>query len=167
MTKNFKTIFEEIKSDVIGTVTAQVELQKLNAIEKGVPAAVRGGYFAIIGVIGVTMLLFLLITAGFALGLLFAGVGEAFPVLRALTLGFLVLTGILLLVDVLLLLLSNPICTAIQTAVINKQLDKMEQADREKSDSPAGDPTNETLLMQKPETEVITVDPSEMQEEKL
>ena len=165
MPKTFKTIFDEIKEDLKGTGAAQVRLQKLNAIEKGVPPAVRGVYFAIIAFLGLTTLLFLLIAAGFALGIPFAQGGEAYFTVRSITLGFLILSGIFILIELLLFLLKEPICTAIQTSIINGQLDAMDKEEQEAAAETVH--ASETTLVTGDTTDVYTVDPRDLSEEKI
>ena len=137
MPKNFKTLLEEIKDDLRGSLTDRAELLKLSAIEKGVPAAVKSGYYTALVILGATTLLFFLITAGFALGMPFAVSLESYYVLRGATLGFLILSAILLLLTLVLLLLRGVICTAIQSAIISRQLDAM---DRKEKAAAAGAP---------------------------
>ena len=165
MPKTLKTIFEEIKDDLKGSVAAQLRLQKLNAIEKGVPPAVRGVYFAILAFLGLTTLLFLLITAGFALGIPFAQGGEAYFTVRGITLGFLILSGIFVLIDLLLFLLKEPICNAIQTSIITGQLDAMdEEEQKEAAETPE---PSDTLLVSGDTADVYAVDPRDLSEEKI
>lgn len=168
MAKTFKTIFEEIKEDLIGTLTAQIRLQKLTAIEKGVPVAVRGAYFALLAGVAVLFLLFLLLTAGFALGLIFTeDGGEAYFAVKSITLGFLSLSGIHLIVLIVFFLLADKICTAIQTSVINKQLDALDEEERrEAARTAVTDPTDETTLFTEDDTAVYTVDAATFTQEK-
>lgn len=147
MTKTIKTILEEIKEDLIGTATDQIRLGKLTAIEKGVPAAVRGVYFGILATIGFTGLFFLLIAAGLALGLIFADGGEAFFALRSATFGFLLLFGIIVLILLLFVLLRDKICSAIEASIINRKLDEMDEKEKqEAAQTSFSAPTDETVI---------------------
>ena len=165
MPKTFQTIFAEVKDDLRDAVTARLRLQKLNAIEKGVPPAVRGVYMAVIAFLGLTTLLFLLITAGFALGLPFAQGGEAYFTIRGLTLGFLVLSGIFILIELLLFILKEPICNAIQTSIITGQLDAMDEEEKKAAQETAQ--AEETVLLTGDTADVYAVDPKDLSEVKL
>ena len=148
MVKTIKTILEEIKEDLTGTVTDQVRLGKLTAIEKGVPAAVRGAYFGILAIVGSTALFFLLVAAGLALGLIFADGGEAFSALRSATFGFLLLFGIILLILVLFYLLRDKICSSIEASIINRKLDEMDEEEKQEAASASlSDPTDTTVIV--------------------
>lgn len=158
MAKTFKTIFEEVKQDVVGMLSAQLKLRKLEALEKGVPVAVRTGYMTVVAVVALLFFLFLLITASFALGLIFCDAGsEAYFTLRGITLGFLCLSGVQLLIVLLMLLLSNTICNSIGTNIITKQLDAMDQEERETADATLmTDPTQETTILNGAQTHIYT-----------
>lgn len=157
MAKTFKTLLAETTEDLKSLVQTNLELLKLKALESGVPAAVSGAYFAIIAVIGSLFLFLMLFVAAFAFGLLFTE-GEPYMVLRGLTLGFLCLCGVLLLTVLIMLLIRESVCHSISAKIITKQLDDLEQKDRDEAALHSVDATEETTVVIDPDTDIVQLD---------
>lgn len=143
MAKTFKALLSETTDDLRALVRSYTSLYKLQALEKGVPAAVRGIYTALMALVGVTVLIFLLLTAAFAFGLIFAQ-GEPYVVLRVLTLGFLCTVGVLLLILLLLLGIRSKVCESITAKIINRELDELEEKEKAEAALHATDVSEET-----------------------
>lgn len=128
MAKSLKQIIAEIRDDAKDFLSAEGELLKLQAIEKGIPAAIRGGYYLILGVMVAGTLLFLLVLVALLFAMLFASgsSGDGLATVSALAAGFGCLVGLLVLIDLILLLCRKPIFRSLERKLISGQLDRME-----------------------------------------
>lgn len=128
MAKRIEQIIAEIKEDGKELVQSKIESIQLVAVEKGVPIATKSAYALVLTLLSGIFLITAIITIGFAVALLFTQVGgDAYEMVRATTLGFLVYLGFQVLVIVILLLTRNSIFNKIERLVINKYLDALEQ----------------------------------------
>ncbi|MDO4789571.1 MAG: hypothetical protein Q3998_01225 [Porphyromonas sp.] len=86
MQKTFLQIIEETKEDFLALILSRLELMKLSAVEKGVPAGVVAVYATIVATLLIVSTTLYLAALSFVLSLLFTELyGE---LLRALALGF-------------------------------------------------------------------------------
>ena len=89
MAKTIKQIIDEVKTEALSFVGAKRELAKLEAIEKGVPAGIKGVYYLIMAVIGLTALLFLQVVIALLFAMIFASdLLSAYDTVSALAAGF-------------------------------------------------------------------------------
>lgn len=158
MAKTFKALLSETTDDLKALVRSYAGLYKLQAMEKGVPAAVQGIYMALMALVGVAVLIFLLLTAGFAFGLIFAQ-GEPYVVLRGLTLGFLCTAGVLLLIVLIMLALRRKVCESVTAKIITRELDEQEQREKEEAALRAAELSDDTTHYDtRVDTDVVQLD---------
>lgn len=122
MQKSIQTLIEETKEDLGNIIDSKIELYKLTAYEKGVPMGLKIAYNTVL----IVLLLFvvgLLLTSG-ALGMATLFVESDVTILTAMSLGFLVVGGILLLVGLIMLLLRKSIVRSSYNKIIGKMLDE-------------------------------------------
>lgn len=144
MAKTVKQIIDEVKSDALILLDAKRELVKLQAIEKGVPAGVRGVYYLIMAVVGLTALFFLQVVIALLFAMIFASdLWGAYETVSSMAAGFGCLVGLFLLIELILLLLRKPIIGALEEKIITKQLDQLEEQEHEE----AGEARRETATV--------------------
>lgn len=130
MPMTISKLISNFKEDAQFLLSAHAGRLQLKAVEKGVPAAVRGVYVSVIILLALIALPFLLTTIALAFGLIFAHTGEVYSTIRSLTLGFCCLDLLLLIVIALLVMLKKTITTSIEAGIINDLLDKMEEKEQ-------------------------------------
>lgn len=144
MAKTIKQIIDEVKAEALSFVGAKRELVKLEAIEKGVPAGIKGVYYLIMAVVGLTALLFLQVVIALLFAMIFASdLLGAYDTVSALAAGFGCLVGLLLLIELILLLLKKPITSSLEEKIISAQLDKLEDMEEKE----AGEARRETATV--------------------
>lgn len=139
--ESFKSILLNIIADARLLGEAKLELFQLQLVEKGAPKMAK----AIFGTIFVAfipfLLLLLLMTAGFALGLPFVE-HESFELLAAITLGFLSISVFILLILIILLLARKSITRRLEASIVNAYINNSEAKDAEESDYKPHEPTD-------------------------
>lgn len=144
MAKTLKQIIAEVKSEALSFVDSKRELMQLQAIEKGVPAGVRGVYYAIMGIFGIAALFFLQVVIALLFAMIFASkMWGAYDTVSALAAGFGCLVGLFVLLVLIMLLLRKPIIASLEEKIITSQLDKLEEKEREQ----AGEERRETATV--------------------
>lgn len=161
MAKTIKQILDEVKSEALSFVDSKRELMQLQAIEKGVPAGVRGVYYAIMGIIGVTALFFLQIVIALLFAMIFASdLWGAYDTVSALAAGFGCLVGLFVLIDLIMLLFRKPIISSLEERIISQQLDKLEEKEREESGRERRETATVTMVADVTDVHGETVSPT-------
>lgn len=128
---NIKEVFEEIKQDLTDYLQVKGDILRLKAAEKGSPIVAKTIYTSILAVLGIFAGSIALITAIFALALLFIESDtDPFITVRALTFGALCLLGLFLLIILILLAVKSSFLSSIELGMINKVIDQQEQQER-------------------------------------
>lgn len=122
MQKSIQTLIEETKEDLNNIIDNKVELCKLAAYEKGVPVGVKVAYNSVLFLLLLFVLGLLLVSAALAMAMLFSD-GDV-SVIRAVSLGFLSVGGILLLIGLIMLLLRKSVVRSVYNKIIGKMLDE-------------------------------------------
>lgn len=127
-----KEVFDEVIQDFTDYLKIKSEILQLKAAEKGSPVAAKTIYTSILVVLGGIVTSIALITAIFALALIFIENGtDPFNAIKGLTFGALCLLGLFLLIIFILLAIKDCFISKMTLSMINKVIDWQEQKERE------------------------------------
>lgn len=146
MQKSIHTLAGEIKEDLNTIIDAKLSLYKIKAYEKGIPAGLKLVYNLVIVVLSLFLLGILLTSGALALSTLFVEVET--HVLSAVSMGFLIVGGVLALMILALILLRAKFVHYGYNSIIEKVLDESEEPTREEATHPRSNLSPEMMTPQ-------------------